>query len=271
MQAIYLDYDGRVERQATVFRVLLGLTLIGALAYLSYVFLRLRENARALTEQSSVLQARLAFEGLITAISTHFINLPSDQVDNEINRALQRLAEHTAADRADIFLFIVDGTRVAHTHAWPSAGKPAPVDRLMNLSGDEFLWLNERFGRHGGMHVPCVGALPATRERAILEEQGIQSWLCLPMWCAGKRVGFLSFDTARVEKCWSEDDIALLRTVGEIFANALERRQPKPKGKRWRPGCVSRRSWRPSAPWPAASPTTSTTFSARSSATAKWH
>jgi len=45
------------------------------------------------------------------------------------------------------------------------------------------------------------------------------------MWCAGKRVGFLSFDTARVEKCWSEDDIALLRTVGEIFANALERRQ----------------------------------------------
>lgn len=45
------------------------------------------------------------------------------------------------------------------------------------------------------------------------------------MWCAGRRVGLLGFDAVQTEKRWSDDDIALLRTVGEIFANALERKR----------------------------------------------
>ncbi|MGH6946817.1 MAG: ATP-binding protein [Kiloniellales bacterium] len=73
--------------------------------------------------------------------------------------------------------------------------------------------------------MPRVDALPSPAERTSLAERGIRSWLCLPMSVAGRRVGFLGFDVVRGEKRWSDDDIALLRTVGEIFANALERKR----------------------------------------------
>jgi signal transduction histidine kinase len=38
-------------------------------------------------------------------------------------------------------------------------------------------------------------------------------------------VGFLGLDSVRVEKTWADEDIALLKTVGEVFINALERKR----------------------------------------------
>jgi signal transduction histidine kinase/AmiR/NasT family two-component response regulator len=43
------------------------------------------------------------------------------------------------------------------------------------------------------------------------------------MWSAGKRVGFFSLERTLAELAWPEDDIVLLRTASEIFANAIER------------------------------------------------
>jgi signal transduction histidine kinase/ActR/RegA family two-component response regulator len=47
----------------------------------------------------------------------------------------------------------------------------------------------------------------------------------VPVWYAGRRVGVLGFDAVEAEKRWVDDDIALLRTIGEIFASALGREQ----------------------------------------------
>ena len=38
-------------------------------------------------------------------------------------------------------------------------------------------------------------------------------------------VGFFGFDSVRVEKTWAEEDITLLKMVGEIFVNALEHKR----------------------------------------------
>ena len=100
LQNAYLDHHGRIEARAEVFRILLYLASVLLLAYLGYLFLRLRANARALAERSGALQERVTFEGLVTEISTHFINLPPDQVDHGIIQALARLGDYTGVDRA---------------------------------------------------------------------------------------------------------------------------------------------------------------------------
>jgi len=41
----------------------------------------------------------------------------------------------------------------------------------------------------------------------------------------GTLVGFLGFDSVRLEKTWTEEDIALLKMIGEIFVNTLERKR----------------------------------------------
>jgi signal transduction histidine kinase/ActR/RegA family two-component response regulator len=224
-QDAYLDYHAGIEARAKAARVLLYLASVLLLGYLAYLFLRLRANARALAERSSALQARVTFEGLVTEISAHFINLSPDRVDQGIIQALERLGEFTGVDRAYILLFGADGRSLDRSHAWDRAGIQMPIgcrgDLLVASSPSSL----ERFVQEGSIHLPSVRDLPSSPERASLLARGIRSWLCLPMWCAGKRVGLLGFDAVQVEKRWSDDDIALLRTVGEIFANALERRR----------------------------------------------
>ena len=41
----------------------------------------------------------------------------------------------------------------------------------------------------------------------------------------GDVVGYLKFDALRAQKTWSDHTIALLKTVGEIFVNALEHKR----------------------------------------------
>ena len=225
LQDAYLDHHGQIEARAEVFRILLYVASVLLLAYLAYLFLRLRANARALAERSGALQQRVTFESLVTEISTHFINLPADQVDREIIQALARLGDYTGVDRAYILLFGPDGTNLDRSHAWHRAGIKTPVEDRSDLLRAESSSNLERFVRQGSIHVPSVRALPSIPETTSLAERGIRSWLCLPMWCAGKRVGLLGFDAVQAEKRWSDDDIALLRTVGEVFANALERKR----------------------------------------------
>lgn len=91
----------------------------------------------------------------------------------------------------------------------------------------EFRGLIDPLEQHGHLHVPRVSALPpeATAEKAYFQAQGIQSLIWVPLQCAGKMIGFLGFDAMQCEKHWSSDDIALLRIVSEILANALERKR----------------------------------------------
>ena len=227
LQEAYLSYYGQVQAHARTFRILLYLVSVALLAYLIYLFAQLRTNARALAEKSSVLQSRLNFESLITEISTHFINLPPNQVDNGIHHALKTLGEYAAVDRSHIFLFSADGTRLNNTHAWCRVGKCVPSSLRKTQPVAKFRGLIDNLIQHGHLHVPRVNALPAeaAAEKAHFQAQGIQSLIYVPLQCAGTMVGLLGFDAVRGEKHWSSDDITLLRIVGEIFANALERKR----------------------------------------------
>jgi signal transduction histidine kinase/CheY-like chemotaxis protein len=60
-------------------------------------------------------------------------------------------------------------------------------------------------------------------DRARLEARGVKSWLCMPLGPAGRQLGVFSFEAVSRERRWHDNDIAMLRTAGEIFANAITR------------------------------------------------
>jgi signal transduction histidine kinase/ActR/RegA family two-component response regulator len=218
LQDGYLEtHAGHVAR-ASIFGTLLYVASLVLMAYVTYLFLRLRANAR-------ILRARLDFERLIAAISAQFINLPRDGIDNGINDGLARLAAHAGVDRAHIIIHDGDERRVKDRYLWRRPDSNAPAGRLDDILGIALHWAPEQYRRHGCIHVPDVQVLPDGAEKSHLQERGVRSWLCIPMWCAGKRVGFLTLEAVSSRKHWPDADIALSRTAGEIFANAIERRR----------------------------------------------
>jgi signal transduction histidine kinase len=217
-QDAYLQLHARAVARASTFRMLLYVASLALVAYVGYLFVRLRANAQD-------LQIRLNFERLIAAISAQFINLPRDSVENGINHGLSKLAAHADVDRASIVVYDVDRMAIKNSYLWRRSNIGAPTCELADLLWVALNWTLNEYQREGCIHVPDVQKLPDSRQKSCLQRCGIRSWLCIPMLCAGQRVGFLTLDAVSGRKHWPDDDIALSRTAGEILATAIERQR----------------------------------------------
>ena len=172
------------------------------------------------------LRYRVEYEMLITTLSTDFIKLATDQIDHGINDALQKIGEFAGVDRSYVFLFNDNLTKMDNTHEWCAEGIEPQIQNCQCFSVKDFPWCDERIKRLETIHIPRVADLPpGAAEKAIFESQQIKSLIVVPMVYGKSLYGFIGFDSVRTEKAWPEDIITLLRIVGEIFANALERKR----------------------------------------------
>lgn len=172
------------------------------------------------------LRYRVEFEKLITTISTHFINLAPNEIDNGINQALQAIGEFVNVDCSYVFLFTDDDTRMNNTYEWCAKSIEGLIHPKKEISVAVLPWVIEKLRRFETIHIPCVNDLPqeASVEKHALAAHNIQSLIILPIVCSGLLIGYLGFDSVITAKTWTEDSIALLKMVGEMLGNALERK-----------------------------------------------
>src|SRR5690606_29068165 len=99
--------------------------------------------------------------------------------------------EHTGVDRANLLL--AEKGRVEHLHQWSRVGPEKAgltPEALLDLATGQS-------DRSDYVHLPDVPGLSDPAARAPLERAGIGSWLCIPLWRSGGRVGFLTLDSRR--------------------------------------------------------------------------
>jgi len=195
----------------------------GHLTHFNGLIVDITQQKRA----EELLQHQIAFENIITTLSTDFINLSPDEIDNGIDRALRAIGEFTGVDRSYVFRFSEDHKTMDCTHEWCAAGIKSQIQRLKDVPADAWAWSNAIILRGEVLHLPQVADLPpeADAEKHEFQLQGIQSLIVVPMIYQGSVIGFLGFDTVRMEKTWLAESIALLKIVGEIFVNALEHKR----------------------------------------------
>ncbi len=188
------------------------------------------EYVRDITDHKRVeeqLQYRTKFEKLITTISTNFINLPPEKIDEGLNYALEALGQFAGVDRSYIFLLYENGTKITNTHEWCAEGIKHHIGSLQGLSFDSLPWFSRKMKDLETVHIQRISDMPdeARVEKAIFSSQEIKSLVNVPMVYKEQLVGFLGFDSVREEKVWSDDVISLLKIIGEIFINALEHKR----------------------------------------------
>jgi signal transduction histidine kinase/CheY-like chemotaxis protein len=218
LQHVQDEAHGREVARAGIFSVLLYVVAVALAAYVAYLFLRLRANARNLRD-------RLDTERVLASITAPFINLPGDSVDRGITQGIARLAKHQGFDRTRVIVPVPGESRIDKDYIWLGPNVSAPSgdgDEILRLAAH---WPFEKYECRDGVHIPDIQELPDGPEKSRLQESGIRSWLSMPMSWAGKRVGFLVADSTSSLRQWSDDSIALTRAVADILANAIERRR----------------------------------------------
>lgn len=178
-------------------------------------------------DSEETLSYFLGFEELVTSISTQLINLASSDIDAVIDEALARLGEFAGVDRSYVFVISHERETMTNTHEWCAPGIEPQIANVQNLPNSQLPWLMQRLNRLESIPIASVADLPdeAAAEKEIFESQDIQSIILVPMAFDQNLYGFLGFDAVRSSKEWPERTIGLLRIVGEMIVNALERKR----------------------------------------------
>ncbi|HXS29270.1 MAG TPA: PAS domain-containing protein, partial [Steroidobacteraceae bacterium] len=199
-------------------RFIIALTVILLLTSLVIILLVNRQRLRRAEDQ---LKERLRFEQLTSGLSATLINAPPEQMDAEINRALEKVRANLRLDRCILFDFLPLTQLKRITHRAESA-TVAPMGEL--LPAATLPWFFRQL--EGGHTVACANAardLPAAAgaERAFCAENRIRSVLIMPVRQGGQLVRWIGFYTAEREQQWPPELASRLHVLGDIFVSAL--------------------------------------------------
>lgn len=178
-------------------------------------------------EVAKKLEVRSEFEKMVTTISTNFIHLPSEKIDNEIKKTLQSIGEFADVDRSYVILYSTDRSLMSMTHEWSNTPVTPIIQEMQNLPVEKHRWHASQMDRRETIYITDNSEIPHNAG-PFLQEMGSRGCISLvhvPIAYGGKSFGFIGMESRQSEKTWSVDIIVLLRMVGDILANAMERKQ----------------------------------------------
>jgi signal transduction histidine kinase len=156
----------------------------------------------------------LAFERVLSSLSTTFSAVSAADFDREIQRGLRRIVDVLGVDRGALIEFSRDA---AVGRVWATDDDTGAAD---------FPWTTARIQRGEIVAVSRIAELPddAAVDRGFALARGLVSQVALPLLVGETIVGGLVFGAARAERAWEREGLLPgLQLVGEVFANALAR------------------------------------------------
>lgn len=181
-------------------------------------------NQKIVQEQ---LTYRIEFERMVGAVSSNFINLKSNRIDAGIKLALDIIGNFMNVNRSYLFLFSDNNSIAKLSYQWHGdfVKKFGNDNEIFRVS--EFPLLFSSILRGETIFLEDVNRIKKefSKEKEMLLNLGAQSVIWVPLSLEGKVIGGLGFDSVRLSKTWTDDEITLLRICGEVFVNALSRKK----------------------------------------------
>lgn len=180
-----------------------------------------------LVESEESLEERLKFETLLAEMSAHFINLPADQIDSEIEDAQRRICEFLDLDRSTLWQVCegAPGTLLL-THLRHPPGSLSPPERMN--AADFFPWTVQKVLDGETVTISKMIDLPpeAGRDRENFRAYGSKSNVLVPLSVGeGPVFGLLGFAAMREDRSWPETVVMGFKLIAQVFANTLARKQ----------------------------------------------
>jgi two-component system, LuxR family, sensor kinase FixL len=194
-----------------------GENVLALQIFLSVVAIPLLCLSAAIQERrhtEAVLHERLRFEELLSRLSSAFVHLPADQMDEALHAWLGRLGEFLGADRLALLRLSEDNQILSVSHSWAAAGVEVLPPRIATRRFPEAIrWLLA--------DAPFVFShAEATPPAAACERDTERSNLTIPLLASGRVVGGIVFDSLARSPVL-QGMMPQLRLVAEVFGSAL--------------------------------------------------
>ncbi len=167
---------------------------------------------------------RSELEHLLTALSMRLITAPAEQFDAITQQALGEVGAYVGADRAYRFRYDFAAGTASNTHEWCAEGIAPEIENLQDTPVEAIDFWVSAHKKGLPLHFRRISDLPPEHGlREILEPQGIQSIIALPLMDGTQCLGFIGFDAVRHERHWSDVDMTLLKLLARLLVSAERR------------------------------------------------
>jgi signal transduction histidine kinase/CheY-like chemotaxis protein/PAS domain-containing protein len=175
-------------------------------------------------EIKKALQNQTALQKILVDVSSKYINIPLNELEDAILTSLRELGQFVGADRAYVFSYDWINGICSNTHEWCEEGVSPQIDELQVLPLDTIkIWAGTH-KKGENMNIPDVYALPKDHEvRIPLEHQEILSLLAIPMMDGDDCIGFVGFDSVKKHHAYTEKEQSLLSVFSKMLVNVKQR------------------------------------------------
>ncbi len=162
-------------------------------------------------------------EDLIASMGASFVNLPAEQVDENIEWALERLAKFINFDRGTLLNLPDTDGRFRGTHCWARDGSKFHTDYCVS----DFPWV------YGTIHktqkplfIENIDEMAdeAEEDKKFFKRINIKKIIFIPIVVGGNIIGSLSFGAFDIKQSIPKNMLNQLSVMSIILANALQRR-----------------------------------------------
>jgi PAS domain S-box-containing protein len=163
------------------------------------------------------------FENEMLQLSPQLTGITANEIKSALNLALSRIGKFLNADRAYIFEFTGGKDIMSNTYEWCNADINPEIDNLQNIPCEMLpMWMDE-LNKHRNIIIPSIVDLPWNwqAEKEILEPQGIQSLIAIPMLIEDQLIGFVGLDSVLVKRDYSIAEINILKVWSSMLASLI--------------------------------------------------
>jgi PAS domain S-box-containing protein len=186
-----------------------------------YLSIRHEITDRKLAEEE--LERKANLQRLLVKISSDYINIPLNEVENSINKSMAEIGAFVQVDRVYVFDYDYENETTSNLYEWCENGIDPQIEQLQNISFvDVPVWV-ETHSRGESIVVPNVQELPPSNFRELIEVQGIQSLVAIPMMDGDTCIGFVGFDAVKGLRVFSNEERDLLELYAQMLVNISQR------------------------------------------------
>lgn len=153
-----------------------------------------------------------------------FINIPIEALSNEVNKALELMGRFVNSDRVYMFDYDFSLGICKNTFEWCADNISPEINNLQEVPLELIPeWVDShQLGKE--MCIEDVFAMPEDNGiRQILEPQGVQSILTLPLIENQNLWGFVGFDSVKLKHNYSKKERNILSVFCELLVNVRSR------------------------------------------------
>ncbi|WP_439504677.1 PAS domain S-box protein [Sediminibacterium sp.] len=171
-------------------------------------------------ELENKLRQRNKLLHLISTISQRFINIPLENLNDEINQAIKELGEFAKADRLVIFNYDFEKGIANYEYEWCAEGIESKKEVLSIIPLEHFTPWIDILKKGEVINIPNSKQLePNTAIKALLDAGEVISLLALPLMNGQECIGVIGLESVTEPHYFSSLEQDLLAIFAELLVN----------------------------------------------------